>query len=212
MPKKMVNGLTMKIEKYCYCGTLLEGKRSRYCSNSCYNSYRKVHERKHYLKYHPPLPKITCINCLKIFIPRTTRQECCSKSCRGEISTKNRAKKSRGKSKVKASIYYKKFFAPKYRGVVQTELSDKVNNISSSSFREEIDKFLESGGKVKILPDQLNGRVPGVGSANLLRITQVSGEDFALTDGTDVSGDWEAATMSGFGYELHIMDDRNDQD
>ncbi|SVC51225.1 uncharacterized protein METZ01_LOCUS304079, partial [marine metagenome] len=27
---------------YCYCGKLLEGKRSRYCSASCYSSYRKI--------------------------------------------------------------------------------------------------------------------------------------------------------------------------
>ena len=210
--RQMVNGVTFKIDNYCYCGELLEGKRTKYCSTYCYNSFRKLQERKHYNETHPPLPKRICINCKKKYKPRTSRQECCSKPCRREIIA---GKKRRRSPKVKASVHYKQFFVRQiYRGRKEIqELADEVTNISSSGFADEINNFLASGGKVKILADQLDGRVPGVGSTNYLRISKDnSGEDFAFTDGVDVSGDWDISTLSGFGYELHVMDSESDQD
>jgi hypothetical protein len=123
------------------------------------------------------------------------------------------AKRGRSpKVKVKSSVHYKDFFIRQtYRGRTEIQrLSDEVTNISSSNYQDEINKFLTSGGQVKILANQLDGRVPGVGSTNLLRMT---GEDFALGASIDVSGDWDLSTLSGFGYELHIMDGGNgDQD
>lgn len=208
--RQMVNGVTLKIDKYCYCGTLLEGKRSRYCSSHCYNTLRKQQERRRYLKSHPLLPQRTCINCKKEYKPRTSRQGCCGKVCRKEIHAGKRRKKS---PKVKASVHYKQFFVrQKYKGRKEIQkLSNEVTNISSSFFCDEINKFLASGGKVKVLADQQDGRVPGVGSTNYLRISKDHlGEDSATTDGVDVSGDWDSATLSGFGYELYIMDDKSD--
>ena len=208
----MVNGVTFKLDKYCYCGTPLEGKRTRYCSSHCYNTLRRKQERRRYLNTHPPLSKRICINCKKEYKPRTSRQECCGKSCRREIIA---GRKRRRSPKVKASVHYKQFFVRQiYRGRKEVqELADEVTNITSSDYQTEINKFLASGGKVKVLADQLDGRVPGVGSTNYLRLSKNnSGEDFAFTDGVDVSGDWDVSTLSGFGYELHIMDDRSDQD
>ena len=214
--RQMVNGVTFKLDKYCYCGELLEGKRSKYCSTSCYNSFRKIQERKHYHKTHPPLPKRICINCKKKYRPRTSRQECCSKVCRREIIAQRNAAKREANPKVKSSVHYKQFFVRQatYMGRKEIKkLSGKVTNITSSDYQTEINKFLASGGKVKVLADQLDGRVPGVGSTNYLRISKDnSGEDFASSNGVDVSGDWDVQTLSGFGYELHIMDDKSDQD
>ena len=211
----MVNGVTFKLDNYCYCGELLEGKRTKYCSSYCYNSFRKIQERKHYHKTHPPLPKRICINCKKKYRPRTTRQECCSKVCRREIIAQRNAAKREASPKVKSSVHYKQFFVRQiYRGRKEVQaLADEVTNISSSGFADEINNFLASGGKVKVLADQLDGRVPGVGSTNFLRISKDNlGEDFASSNGVDVSGDWDVQTLSGFGYELHIMDDKSDQD
>ena len=211
----MGNGVTFKLDNYCYCGELLEGKRTKYCSSYCYNSFRKIQERKHYHKTHPPLPKRICINCKKKYRPRTSRQECCSKVCRREIIAQRNAAKREASPKVKSSVHYKQFFVRQiYRGRKEVQaLADEVTNISSSGFADEINNFLASGGKVKVLADQLDGRVPGVGSTNYLRISKDnSGEVFAFTDGVDVSGDWDISTLSGFGYELHVMDNNNDQD
>ena len=212
MPRKMVDGVTIKVKKYCYCGKLLEGKRSRYCSASCYSSYRKIKERLHYLKYNPPLPQISCIACKIKFTPKRVNQTCCGKLCRKEITTRQMAAKRKANpNKVKSSVHYKQFFVRQtYKGRNEVQaLADGVTDISSSGYANEINNFLANGGKVKILADQLDGRVPGVGSTNFLRVSGVG----SLTEGVDVSGDWDIQTLSGFGYELHVMDNsNNDQD
>ena len=103
------------------------------------------------------------------------------------------------------STYYKKYSPPKSRNE-KPLFTTSATNVSNSNHQEQIEIFLREGGKVKVLPDQRDGRVPGVGGVNFLRIDV----DMDRKIVADVSGDWETSTLTGFGYELDIMDDRGD--
>lgn len=203
--RQMVNGVTKKVNKYCFCGNLLTGKQSRYCSPSCYNFNRKEREREHYLQHHPPPPDRTCINCKEKYTPKTSRQQVCGKTCRKEITAQQIAERRSNTPVVKMSTYYKKYSPPKSRNK-KHKVAASVTNISRSNHQEQINNFLKEGGKVKVLPDQRDGRVPGVGGVNFLRIDV----DMDRKIVADVSGDWETSTLTGFGYELDIMDDKGD--
>lgn len=75
---------------------------------------------------------------------------------------------------------------PKRKRVKPT-LTDEPMSLKNSEHKNEIEKYLANGGKIKSIPDQINGRTPEV------NVTNLSG--------------WSVETLFGFGYELRLMDE-----
>lgn len=193
MPKRMVNGCYQKINKFCKCGKLLTGHRSRYCSRSCYEFQRKEFEREHYAATHPPLPDKKCVECGKDYRPRVTRQLCCSTYCRGEMTRRKAREKTKlRKKKIKPTKWWQTSTISKNSPVIKVSVLSPDN----SKHQNEITKYLEGGGKVTVLPPQENGRVPSVNiPLNLRKVGPVS------------SYSWGIDTAMGHGYELDIMEE-----
>ncbi len=194
MPRRMVNGVYEKVKKYCGCGKLLTGLRSRYCSQSCYDHQRKEKEREHYAATHPPLPNKDCVHCGHEYRPRVNHQLCCSTPCRDAwalIQGKARRKRDRESRGVPVEAP-QKWWLGKSRFVKSpTQTAFPVGNSDNAA---AIKQYLNSGGEITVLAPQADGRIPGVNIPLNMRNIQSHNS-------------WGLDTSMGHGYELDIMDE-----
>jgi hypothetical protein len=193
MARRMVDGVFEKIKKYCGCGELLTGKRSRYCGRACYESQRKDFEKAHYAATHPPMPPRICISCKTEFTPRTIQHECCNARCRAEYTlVKSRESRARFRALTTPTKTPKGWVSP-HATETKTGEVDTVTSIDTSPHKKKIADYLKSGGTVTVLAPQLDGRTPSV---NIPFHVHNIGDQVA----------WAKDTAYGHGYELDIMD------
>lgn len=195
MPRKMVDGVFHKIDKYCGCGTLLTGKRSRYCGRACYENQRKDFEKFHYAATHPKMPPRFCLSCKIEFTPRTKSHQCCNARCRAEYTLlKSRENRAKVRALSSPPIKPPKWWVSPHATETKTGEVDTVTSIGTSLHKKKIADYLKSGGTVTVLTPQLDGRTPSVNVP------------FQLNNiGNQVA--WARDTAYGHGYELDIMDD-----
>lgn len=187
------------------CGDKLTGIKTKFCGKNCYDILRKKQQQKRYKLFKTPLAKRICIQCAEEYQPVKYHQECCCYNCRIIFNQNNRTYTPAKGGKVKQVKYWQQPFRPKIL-ISGTPIKRSALPISSSSFQDQIKDFLSGGGKIKVLPDQLNGRTPSVGGINAIKVSKRE-QGYNV----DVSGHWDASTMLGFGYEIDVMDDGNDQ-
>ena len=173
---------------HCSCGKDLTGRRTRYCSDTCY-MMQKLAREKRVRKLYPALPQRNCIVCKILFWPKRTDHTCCCTNCR-KTATKEQAQEKRKRRAVNPC----KWTFNGYSG--NTQVSEKTYhtspNLGSSPNKKEILKYLSEGGRVTRLPDQQNGRTPSIA------IPHVSG--------------WSPDTLMGLGYEMQLMDEIHNVD
>ena len=173
--------------KCIVCSKELTGRKKKFCSQKCYFVIRLPIEKKHYRKYSPYLPKRSCIWCGKSFRPRGNIHVCCNSKCLNQLENQ----KAKERRDVDSFNMYKWgetgiILRPKRKRVKPT-LTDEPMSLKNSEHKNEIEKYLANGGKIKSIPDQINGRTPEV------NVTNLSG--------------WSVETLFGFGYELQLMDE-----
>lgn len=196
MPRKMVDGVYQKLKKFCGCGKLLTGLQSRYCSKTCYTSQRKDNERIHYREHNPLIPDRICITCGENYTPRISRQQCCSRICRGEqtkIKSREFRRKNKTLKKKGGGRDANKTFSPKVSPQVVLKKVTSTKSIDKSEHASEISAYLASGGEVTVLAPQMDGRTPSVN----IPITM---KDF-------IRPSFSFDTSMGHGFELDIMDE-----
>ena len=172
--------------KCVVCSKKLSGNKKKYCSAKCYLKIRRPLEKAHYRKYNPYLPNRNCLWCEKSFRPRGDAHVCCTRSCRNQIQNK----KAKEQRKFDPSIRQKwgtYGFIIKPKGKIKPTLTDEPMSLQNSKYKNEIEKYLANGGKIKSLPNQINGTTPAVNISNL-------------------SG-WSVETLFGFGYEITLLDE-----
>ncbi len=192
---KKVNGVTLL--KCRGCGKELSGKRKAFCSRICSTIERKEKERIRYRIYNPQLEKRNCLNCNKKYQPTRENQGCCCRECRrvyGLFLQKENYKKRK-----QEKYWQKKFISTLPNLETPTR---EPSSFTSSPHQDAINNFISKGGKIKVLPDQLDGRTPSVGGINSIKICKLF-----PGDNVDIAGHWEPSTLLGFGYEIDIMDD-----
>ena len=69
----------------------------------------------------------------------------------------------------------------------EPKLTDEPMSLKNSKHKNEIEDYLANGGKIKSLPEQIDGRAPDV------NVTNLSG--------------WSIETLIGFGYEIRLMEE-----
>jgi len=73
---------------------------------------------------------------------------------------------------------------------VTQEITEEVTMLSNSEFSNEIQEYLNSGGKVTKISPQIAGATPSVGVALKL-------------------GGWSVESLQGFGIEIDLMEETN---
>jgi predicted nucleic acid-binding Zn ribbon protein len=170
------------------CGGVLTGLRTRFCQNSCARLFEEKRRKTRYDLVRIHIPNKICVICEEEYKPRTTRQLTCSRNCGITLSNNNRLKKG------------DKFWVGKGRGkfgrgrikkeVITQEEVEGVSMISKSKFKDEIQEFLNSGGKVVKLSPQIAKSTPSIGVALKL-------------------GGWSTDQLQGFGVEIDLMEETN---
>jgi hypothetical protein len=172
------------------CSKKLTGYRIKYCSINCYWKLRKPWEKDHYRKYNPYLPNRDCIWCGKSFRPRGEVHVCCDRKCRTELELQ-KAKEKRKETPTDMSGWGDAGWVIRLNRPEPT-LTEEPMSLHNSNHKTEIKEYLADGGKIKSLPDQLNGRTPTVCVPDLLSL--------------HLPG-WSVTTLYGFGYEIRLMDE-----
>ena len=171
------------------CGGVLTGLRTRFCSNPCARANDEKRRQAKYDLIRLHLKDKECVVCKKKYPPRTSRQLACSKHCGIILSNSKRVKKNdegttlgKGRGKFGRGKIKQHF--------ITQELVDEVTTITQSKYSNEIQKFLNSGGKVTKLSPQIAGATPSVGVALKL-------------------GGWSVESLQGFGVEIDLMEETN---
>ena len=125
---------------------------SKRCSASCrraYNARYNIEINKHNRKKREEnrLPK-TCRNCGATWIPKDPRTLFCCSNCK----------------KRHRRLFINKFVSRAGQQMLDKSYSREVDqqDIRSSEFAEEIEKFKKSGGKVTVLPGEIAAAAPDV--------------------------------------------------
>jgi len=168
------------------CGKPLTGIRSKFCNDTCskFRKYLRAKKVSHLRRRN--FPEKDCYICGKLFKPVRQDHHNCSRPCSKEDARRKKIIKRDSKTplpKVKPYENYK----------IQTKyLESRIEKHSNPSFVDSADpkhaelnaavlKFLENGGEIKKLPDELDGKTPSV----------------------NFSFGFEIDTSIGFGYELN---------
>lgn len=164
----------------------------------CYTMYKPINEKRNYDKSHPKLPERKCIWCDTIYSPRQYSQECCTRKCRNKTSLYNLRKYNKLKINSplvderklwkKSGKWWVHGFSSHNKGIRVVETSQGLC-ISNSDYQQEIKKYRKSGGKVKVLEPQINGKVVDVLVKN------------SLTE------NWNIDDLMGFGYSNKFMEE-----
>lgn len=174
----------------CPCGNRITGKKIKWCSNVCSIKNRRVLQQKRYEKYHPKLPTRKCIFCDKIFFPRQDNHECCTRRCRERLSLYKLREKN--KFKPKSPLIKKKWgshgfiYKNNEPRIIKTK---KGLDTSNSDHQKEIEKYIKSGGAVKTLSPEIDGKIPGASMQNQL------------------IDNWNIDDLMGFGYSNRFMEE-----
>lgn len=127
-----------------------------------------------------------CIVCGDKYKPRTSRQRVCTRNCRIILSNSLRKKKEptiEDNSTWETTSKIKQHF-------ITQELVGEVSMIAQSKYSNEIQGYLNSGGKVTKLSPQIAMPIPSVGVAIKL-------------------GGWSSESLQGFGIEIDLMEETN---
>jgi predicted nucleic acid-binding Zn ribbon protein len=177
------------------CGEVLTGLRTRFCQNSCARLYDEKKRQAKYALVKIHLKDKKCLVCKKKFSPRTSRQTVCTKNCRIILSNRERQEKAtktrvmekttlgKGKGKFGRGLKILKNF-------ITQEETTEVTMLDKSKFKNEIQEYLNSGGKVIKLSPQIAMKIPSIGVALKL-------------------GGWSTDQLQGFGVEIDLMEETN---
>lgn len=168
------------------CGGKLTGLRTRFCSDTCADLHEQERRRKKYDLIRLHLKDRKCIVCGDKYTPRTSRQTVCTRNCRIILSNSKRKKKvpsTQDNSVWETSSVIKQHY-------VTQEITEEVTMLSNSEFSNEIQEYLNSGGKVTKISPQIAGATPSVGVALKL-------------------GGWSIESLQGFGIEIDLMEETN---
>lgn len=171
------------------CGGVLTGLRTRFCQNSCARAYDEKRRQAKYALIKIHLKDKKCVICKKKYPPRTSRQLACSKHCGIILSNSKRKKKGEefslggGRGKFGRGSKISKNF------ITQEEVTE-VTMLDKSKFKNEIQEYLNSGGKVIKLSPQIAMKIPSIGVALKL-------------------GGWSTDQLQGFGVEIDLMEETN---
>jgi len=168
------------------CGKPLTGIRSQFCTDTCYKYHKQVKAKALSHLRRRNFPEKECFICGKLFRPVREDHRNCTTSCSKTNARRKQIVKRDSRTplpKVKPFENYK---------IRIKNLEGRIEKHSSPTFVKSQDpkhlelntavlEFLENGGEIKKLPDELNGKTPSVN----------------FTFGFEID------TSIGFGYELN---------
>jgi len=168
------------------CGKPLNGIRSQFCTDTCYKYHKQVKAKAVLHLRRRNFPQKKCFVCGQFFKPIRGDHRNCSKPCSKSDARRRQIFKRDSRTplpKVKPYENYK---------VHIKNLEGRIEKHSNPTFVDSADpkhlelntavlEFLENGGEIKKLPDELNGKTPSVN----------------FTFGFEID------TSIGFGYELN---------
>ena len=160
------------------CEKELSGAKTKFCSLTCQRYLAAKKDKALYRKSNPLLPKRKCLSCKKEFQPRQDNHTCCNADCRHNYLIELRRD-------TKPQTIFPKWWIP-----LATTFKNPPKLIrlttANSTHKNEIESFLKDGGKVVLLPAQLDGRTPDVNLKSKYG--------------------WASDTFMGFGFEIELMD------
>ena len=171
------------------CGKILIGQRRKFCSNKCYITDHRIRmKRRRELVNRGKLTPRICIQCGDEFMPVRDRHYCCSKPCRLELTLEQqkilRAKMTPVSTKRWGGTGASQRL-PEYR---KRELSTPTAlSLDRSNHKEEIEKFLNNGGKVLRCVPEPDGKIPSINLSGM--------------------GGWTIDTIMGLGLEIAAQDE-----
>jgi predicted nucleic acid-binding Zn ribbon protein len=168
------------------CGGPLTGIRSQYCSDTCYlyRKYAKAKSVSHLRREN--FPEKNCYTCGKLFKPIRRDHRNCSKSCSKIDARSKQIFKRDSRVRLPTVKPYENY------KIRIKNIEARIEKHSSPTFVKSQDPkhselnaavldFLEKGGEIKKLPDEINGKTPSVN----------------FTFGSEID------TSEGLGYELN---------
>ena len=176
-------------KKCCQCSGELSGLRTRFCSDTCSDQNAKERAERKYNLLRKFIEDRICITCKERYTPRTTRQECCSRSCREIYIIRARREarlKNRANFTSKKCQDANKHFLGSLSNKIMIQGEDQNSNLDNSDFKNQIEEYFKKGGKVTRISPTI-GRSPSVGIPLNF-------------------GGWTPETLIGFGDELDLVE------
>ena len=154
------------MKKCVICKKELTGIKTKFCSDTCYlkNKSEKAKRQVQLMRRRNPARK--CSICEIEFFPVRETHYTCGKSCSKERARQHQQKRrnsSRPMKRVRPMDSPKAFpFQTSETNPLKIELKTSASFSLNDSTKDEVQAFLDAGGKIKKLPDEPAKKTPSV--------------------------------------------------